>query len=572
MSSFGLDLKSPAPPPFWTALALIPHEPLKAMVSLRSHLFDEGGRDKSEILKYSGCLLSFDEARPKAPRGSKTPAEARLLAMLRRLVAMGMANDSTTVDEASAAIIAAREVAAILRRIWIADTCRANGQPLAAALALFRQESALMVTPAVSSYSHAPLIESAENDACRPETVSLWDNHQGYCRRPGENLVYAINKTTDVNQRSELALSFDIAIRNVAVVGGLDTILLPRLQAGDELGQLLAAVAAGTVPSRSWSRFHTDVRSHLSGAASRWFSQRFGSQRSLALSFVTGFAMKDLDLVQQPPDPEDLVDAATAGVWRTIDVHRVELRNVSGTTYSTLVGQDDYTATRVPLEIQQSWFASRAQRVTILGRLHRPAHSSGAGRFSSFVTYLRYNLGDAMFAGTLLRVAVALQRLVNRWRAYPSWGTVLLRDGAATRWLANARSATGRAAQAQLERALGHWVSSVGNESAWRHHGLLATWGPGHLVPATRGPDRRIEATANAIAAAFVVLSDAGLFDVLDLALEFTPIDHLVQMDLIAIQDPVSARKPLARAHSFERLRIAYEGKGVDALAGLEPR
>jgi hypothetical protein len=576
LASSGIDVNSPDPGPLMNQLARVEHQELRTLVQGRSHLFDERNMDAPSMTTMSGCLLSLAETKPAAPRGSQEPNLKRVWESLRRLrVLADGSKPAPSRNEAAATLIAAREVADIARRIGVVEATRPKQLELSESLALFRKEGTLFVTPAASSYGHAPLVATTTGPSCRPEGVHIWDNGVpgAYCQRPGENLVYATRKTTDVNLRSEWSVSFDAMIRNLVIVAGGDSILLPRLDAKDELYGWFRAVAARQIPSVAWSQFDADVRSQLSNTAALPFSRHplVGSQRTMATGLCVGIAMVECDLLPVLPEPEALIAGVVDRVQRLIRAHPTERHSSSGTTYAILLGGDDYASTRLPLELQQKWFGSRSNLVSLLGRSDRHTVSGADGRLSPFATYVRYNMGDAMFLGTILRVARSLQALVERWARQPTWGTALSSDVGVQNWLVKKETSDGISLQRKLDAAIGFWQRFVGNEFAWRHHGLVSSWArdaPGK-APSPSSTNPRIGAGAAHARTLVELLVQQDLVRGVCLALEFTPISALVDMHLIAIQDRDAARLPLARAHSFERLRLAYQGFGLDAAGGL---
>ena len=215
-----------------------------------------------------------------------------------------------------------------------------------------------------------------------------------------------------------------------------------------------------------------------------------------------------------------------------------------------LVGSD----TERCLDIQATWYASRTLPWTLVARKDRTAALQTLPRFPPFLTYLRFHSGDAVFMGVLLRAISKLKALDREWSRHADWGTELRDAFAASSW-----------SQATATELAGlvttHWRPKVGNETAWRHVGLIeaieaAGDSPTWLRPAVP-PSAKLKKTAEVARKTIEAIEQQDLMDALAAALSLTPITTLVDLDVL----PTGAsdrRLIRAKAHSFERLRLAY--------------
>ncbi|MEO1246114.1 MAG: hypothetical protein AAFX56_10575 [Pseudomonadota bacterium] len=586
----------------------MPYEKYSVLLPSRSHLFDESrstnrGGDADVLVDIAGCLVSAAELNEEIS-GSATAITIwdDLKALASEATQASRAPD---IKKIARAILFCRELNDLSRRLFF---CRQNSGefsiPVSECLAMFLQEGALFVTPPEDSFEHAPLVKTfgafsiekrqpstpKKPRGCRSERTFLSDKK---FRRPGCSSVYELRGFTTVRRSRAESLKLDAFWRTLIVNGGLDSISNPQLQSErdrlarrakrDELMQFYDLVRKNRKTVRA--------AGELEKLRKRMTTLRDGvgfSQRDVFDDVVIGLLMCELDTQENLQSVDRIFDNIRAEVMAHFDAHEVRVVRRGIRRFAHVLSDRNGTDVYRCLRVQIRWYSSRANWVTLVPRSER-GRIKKHSRISPFVAYLRFHSGDAIFVGILLRTVVNLEKIVTYWKANKAVvGDRLTKLMAGNKWIS-----TGGADRAQLKRDLErHWMKKVDTEAAWRHIGLideLKTGNPKTVPPwlakfkPRRG--RSVEITAGAIATRLMLAVDKyGLHEILEVALEFTPVDVLRKSGALVLAprrkvadiDPafmpgapdasriralrrVESRKTVGKAHNFERIRLVYE-------------
>lgn len=514
-------------------------EDLATTVPGRGHLVS--AEDRVSMVRDAGCLVSLDEiARAITIIADGDSLMADVLAFDE--AARGVAGPMIDFDAVARGVRGCRELYDAGRRLRFAvANATSFGITAAEALALHRQEGALAITPPEDSLLWAPLIDT-DSLTCRTARVTLDDP---LTERPGFSLVVPLQAAPIVAD-NDASKRFEVMRRNLLVTGGLDAIVSPALGiAGGDADELVQFFATGAfaVPRPA------DIES-IDVSLTRQVSD---GQGRMAIQMLFGLLMLRLE-AGPTPTAGALLGGLRAQLDALMAAHRVEQRTVDGRKDLFLLGDLDGTDIELVLQIQTSWYASRTRLHTLAARVDRTAARRAAPRLSPFLSYLRFHTNDAIFVGILLRTILRLTVIRNRWTTHPEWGTALPDALAASSFDAAEAATIGANVAA-------HWAPNVGTLTTWRNIGLLdeirAAGGAPAWLPAVPHPRGPILTRTAEIAAELVdAIIDQDLMDVLHAALSLTPIQQLQEVGVLA--GGPRRRMTLAKAHSFERLRIAY--------------
>lgn len=537
------------------------------------------------LIKTSGCLLSAQEIARTAseaniPAGPdpvaavveavgsvvSPPSLAQHLESLRTAAASAPAKDSPEARKAAHGLIATRETFDALRRFRIVTTLSsALGVPRSVLLALWRQESALVVSPPVSSYAHAPLVLTPS--PCRPEKVTL-----GILGglRPGFNLVFQRNTSAPLATTThDISRRMGLLFRNLLVLGGLDSVAIPRLSGSsagatshpnDELVQFLSrAKAAGTPQTVA---LNSAYRSHLSGGANN--QQRLFDETSLGLLMV-GMEAHGSPGAAPLPGAETLLDMLKA-TWDGLFSSHTSAS--ASNNHITLSADELGSETKQIVLLQASWFASRSHLDTLLAWRDRGGAVARLSKCSPLLTYLRFHLGDAPFAGILLRTVIGLEDIYRKALRDPWPGSEAFENAF------NPHRFSRSEANSLKHDLVTHFATSaVSTQTAWRHIGLidkiLTAGMPPAWLSAAAAPNHRLSKTADIVRKLLEVVEARDFLPAIEALFAVSPIRSLRSLNLVsAATDAEFVTRlgmPLVKAHSFDRLRQIYAKTHADA-------
>ena len=511
---------------------------------------------KGQIRKF-GCLVSAreiaDHINARFPELQKNQSSSALRIWLRELdqASRRSTAPATNTERATAArgLIAARELYDAARRFRY---CRPLPEledqvTRAELLALFRQEGSFVVSPPADTLPYAP-VTLTNTEGCRSAKTS---NEEGEVVRNGFCLMC---KKPEILTDSPEARSVYSAFVNLLAVGGLDTIALPSRTESDELLKVFEAFIDAAENGGLGGRPEPT-------ALPRFFRTREAlrsrDEKKLLLRLMLGLAIVRLD-AGELPEVDVLLVRAWADVVRVMEVHNsvaqgqdLALVNHNNATLSE-VDRDD--AARV-IEVQQRWYASRRKPETLLAHLDRRDRGKALEPFTPFVSYLRYNAGEAIFVGILLRCLLQFPSLLKSKRGSKDFQKNL-RDVQKT-WTTDEKSYF-KDVLRSLKRYESFWRDRVGKDTAWRHVGLIAklrsSSAPAWL-PTAADPDELKKAAGVAVQVVDC-LHRLRLFPAMMTLLEQTPIN-----DLFETVSGLDKRWQVifARAHTFVALRSAFD-------------
>jgi hypothetical protein len=535
--------------------AAAPDSPLSGLVPETAHVFDfavrrpgRGVGDKP--VSRSGCLVSLKEITRFVGLGTAPDALADALdAVTAAATASGPSPPAETVAKG---LIGCREVFDAVRRY---DLCGANAavtnQTLPVLMALYRQEGGLCVSPPASSYPHSPLINTAP-ETCRPDDVPF--EFVTTESRVGFNFTYE-QPGVDGTTLDGTSQAFGLTWRNMLTLGGIDSIFRPRLSAGDEVRHVLARASTAAPPIPALESLRTAIRAKLNPF-----------QRQLFGEMLAGLLMCELDSLSADslPEPIALLDTLRAAASGLVTAHVATRRG----NEIMLTATDDAAEARAVLALQARWFDSRSRLTTLLARTDR----AGAVAFNPlppFMAYLRFNVGDAIFAGILLRAIGALEAARTAATVSPWPHADQFLNALSASFITHPDVLRAR----KLVRD--HWKPKVGTETAWRHIGLVdelrQVGVPPVWLTTAPAPMPVLLKTADVARELVDILVRTDAIPVIDRLLYTAPISKTIALGVMdALPVGAKQRLPLVKAHSFDRLRIVYEKAAQDA--GLLPQ
>jgi hypothetical protein len=524
--------------------AAVPNSALSALVPQTAHVFDAADAP----VRSSGCLTSREEISRFVGAGAAPDALAAAIAQV--AAAVSGSGPPPAASDVAVGLLGCREVFDVVRRY---QSCEAHsvatGLPRPALLALYRQEGSLSISPPKTSYSHGPLIATAPM-TCRPDTVPF--GFDPTMSRVGFNFVY--DRTAfDATTLDPTSQSFGLAFRNMITLGGIDSIVNPRVSPEDELRHLLAKAKSAAPPVAAVTTLNSLVRAKLSPF-----------QRAIFDEVCIGLMMCELDSLggSQLPGPENLLDQLRTTMTDLVTTHAATRRGND----IMLTAKDDGPEARAVLALQTRWFESRTRWTTLLARADR-AGSIAFDQLPPFLAYLRFNTGDAIFGGIVLRAIGAMEAAKAKATLTPWPRADVFLTALAGTLLDHPDVLRAR----QLVRD--HWAPHVGTETAWRHIGLvdeLRNVGVPPLWLTTAPlPKPRLRKTADVAREMVDLVVGTDVAPAIEQLLYTAPISTVLSLGIMDALPVAARREPLVKAHSFDRLRIVYDKALRDA--GVAP-
>lgn len=541
--------------------AALPNQALNALVPETAHVFDAA----DPRFDRSGCLASSAEVATATGAGADANDLGAAIAAFAAAATQQQGAAAVSVQQAARGIRVTREVFDLVRRLNMCrDSATTVNAVFADVLGLFRQEGGLVLSPPHASYRHGPLIRTNANLAnCRssvinfagvPQVVPTWGSVN---ERVGFNLSYVMAGAVDQPLQHPVSRSFGMVWRNIQVMAGLDSIFRPRLHASDELIWLFERAAA-LAPIK---HLVNDVRPHLSAIQRDLLAGR--ANPPLRGGMPAGITMCVIDLLADDELPElealltdsvDLFDRLLAG--HATVAHSGEVILSADETSS------DATLT---LELQARWWRSRTQLSTLLARRDRTG-AVAFDDFTPFLAYLRFNAGDALFVGILLRTIAALDHARARAKKHAWPGSADFLDA-----LDKSLFTASDTAEADM-LVKTHWSQHVATETTWRHQGLVDAFRDRGVPPmwltTPPAPPPTLQRTADVARRCVDLIAGADLMAALDRLLRTMPLGMLHAFGLTdGFNTPADGRVAFSKAHSFYRVRTAYAN--AVATAGL---
>lgn len=535
----------------------VPVRRLMAIFPERKHLTET--EDSRDMCEYATCLLSSEEIRTHLKVKSLWDMLQSFEEAAQEHKARSDSAEAANKDVANG-IMAAREYFDLIRRVLF---CKFNaarlGLDIDELLALYRREGALVIPPPQNSFEHAPVIET--NDVCRPENILV--SVQGVSR-PAFNLRFPVN-----SGESEKKIILTAVTYNLLATGGLDTIVSPRSSRKDELGQIIrSSIYNAIYHSKDFPGSNYMIRLNT-----KYLEPPDGGVIKLLQNLIEGLAKTELELHQDIPAIDILLDAALKRLDGLIDTHRIETRE----GFAFLLAADKGEETRNCLEVTSDWYSSRKTLRTLLAYQDRSGMAGLDQTLSTFATYLRYNLGDLLFVYNLSCLVFRLGNFYKSWpknkkhklNAAVGPGRLGFREALEnSNWFQDeARReelidkakksykfwcTIQRKEQQEREKLTWHFV---GISCALRANAPDKQWK--NLVTLSEY-DQNLQKVAQQAATVVRPIAELNLLNPLCVLLEFLPLSTLKLYGLW--------RKPLAKAHSFEQLRMAYRRGLPDEL------
>ena len=506
---------------------------------------------KAHMVSVSGCLVSAQEiAQGIASDGTVESIFRDLDSLKAAASAKELPEDK---QQVARGIRATRELFDASRRFkYITTSSVELNLDFVELFALYRQEAALCVTPPQDSFLCGPLINTAEDCThyqCRRSHVIFRGDRT--LERPGFNLVYKFNQNTPADGARDESCRLDMLVRNLLVIGGLDVIVSADfwLPQKDELRQVF---------KQAWNK-GSPLSKALQNFKSSLYNKVAPSQRRFLLELAMGRLMLDIDDMDQIDDLENMLD----GMVRELNELFVSHNHYPSSPHTDkdifLLGDRIGADTSSCLKVQAKWYHTRTKPYTLLAWANRStANVKQLPRFSTFLSYMRFNGGDPVFMGVLLRSITKLDKLDAKWKDKQATFGTRFRDEFS-------KANRSKTKPSNLQRDLDKFwkTGKVRTGTAWRHVGLIQALKDSGNYPRwlkDPQPDANLSKTAEIAWRVMSAIADQRLLDCLSAGLEFTPIDTLKDLNMIptasTIEDP---RAILVNAHSFERLRLAYE-------------
>jgi hypothetical protein len=468
--------------------------------------------------------------------------------------------------EVALALRYVRELHDVVRRFALCDKKAKDVKvDTAEMLAIYRREGAFVITPFASSYRHAPLI-GAKTGTCRPDGAPVWDKST---KRGGFVLSHEQASTATPSKNDDVSRSFGLVIRNIVCLAGVDTIIMPRLPAGDELIALLDTAFKRKPKPGPLEHLQKQVEARLSTAPKSKGTvlarqNSITSQFDIFIGLCIGLLMLRIEEVapdQKLPSVDDLLAKLETDFNALLKAHRPTAPQ-GGRVF--LEADDDGSDGELSMELEASWYASRARVDTLLARRDRTKLGT-LPRLSPFLAYMRFHLGDVSFMGAKIRFLVNFQALVAeaKKRKLP-WDhpDEFLSLASKVPWsLAETKRATTWQSQWQ----------TVGGEQAWRHVGLIEALGnDGLRAPWLKDAKKalsstppktaaKIEKTAKTALEVIEFYDRKKMFELFDVFMRTTPVAITAEkFPIVKLSDAAHQRQAVAKTHNFEQLRIVY--------------
>lgn len=523
------------------------------------------------MMKRAGCLMSLAEI-SKHVEGSAESAETVATKLLALQTGGAQAEDlglPRIVDDKqiALAILYVRELFDVVRRFAIClGAAQDHDLDVAEMLALYRREGGFVIAPPVSTYRSAPLIATTSG-GCRINGSPVWDSTT---KRFGFVISHDRASPRTPSKDDPVSRSFGLMIRNIVALAGVDTVIMPRLPAADELIAALGAALGHTPRPAPLDELRRDVlarlsRSPLTRGTLHGRQNSIASQADIFDGLSVGLLMlriEEIKLDDSLPAADVLFEKLKDDMTGLLAAHPASSTQ-GGKVF--VDSDDDGSDTRFALRLGASWYASRRRVDSLLARRDRTRQGE-LDRFSPFLGYLRYHLGDVSFMGAIIRFLSNFEALVKEAKKRPArWprSDEFLQTAGSVVW---SRAETRAAAPWSA-----HW-RTVGGETAWRHHGLLAAlranalsapWlsdAERALARAPASSIARMTRTADTAFAAVKTMEDKTLWEEFDVLLRTAPVKLVTEtFPLIGLADAGSRRRAMAKAHNFEQLRIVYQ-------------
>lgn len=527
--------------------------------------------ESAVMMKRAGCLMSLAEISEHV-EGSVSSSDAVATKLLALQTGGAQATDlglPTIADERqiALAILYVRELFDVIRRFSVCQAAATDYElEVAELLALYRREGAFVIAPPVSTYRLAPLIATSST-GCRINGSPVWDTTT---KRFGFVISHDQASPRTPSKDNPVSRSFGLMIRNIVALAGVDTVIMPRLPAADELVVALGAALGHKPQPAPLAELRRDVLARLSRTP---FTRGtlHGRQNSIAgqADIFDGLGVGLLMLRMEEVKPDESLPAADK-LFERQQEDMMGLLNAhpaaspqGGKVF--VESGDDGDDMRFALQLGASWYASRRRVDTLVARRDR-ARLGESERLSPFLGYLRYHLGDVSFVGTIIRFLTNFKALLaeaRRHRATWPRSDEFLTAASGVAW--------SHAESLAVAPMLAHW-RGVGGEAAWRHHGLLAAlranalsapWLTEAERALSRAPARSIAhmtRTADTAFAAVKTLEDKNLWEAFDVLMRTAPVKVVAEsFPLIGLGDAGARRRAMAKSHNFEQLRIAYQ-------------
>ncbi len=284
-------------------------------------------------------------------------------------------------------------------------------------------------------------------------------------------------------------------------------------------------------------------------------------QKVSLLRLMLGLAMVELDGNETVPSLSVLLSQSWSEASRLLAAHPVaqaarDLHLLNGSKLGAAGTTDDDVQSC--LRVQQRWYLSRKNPVTLLAHVDRHPLDPPLLPFPPFVAYVRFNAGDAVFVGILLRCLLAFDKLRGNRSVSSEFRQELTRvqDG----WSSADRSEWRR----QLGALVQHekfWKKNVkstaSEETAWRHVGLVRKLRAAGVAPWLTDPPST-PTLARASSAAVQVMATLHGFQLLEAMNRLLENTRVTVLFRFVNGLPADWMKIFAKAHTFEALRRAY--------------
>lgn len=531
------------------------------------------------LVRRPACLVSLDEAASTIKRGAR---EEDMLRAVRAVYAgEGLPEDD---DEKVLGARGVRELYDSIRRYRIASAIGAGlGIPRSLVYAYWRQEGNLITSPPRSSYDHAPLVDTRPN-TCRSPCVSF----DGDARRDG--FVLSLWKPKEL----EAVFEWPMTRAALLTLGGLDQIVVPLLSEQDELWVLLKAAAGrahflrlhnvfGAEGLAAQKAFADSLPADVIAADEENATDdvKFRAGARALFNVIAGLASLQLEVGLDDDIPaqvraQGLAPTEARGtekyLWTAeerllglLDGHPAKWSAFHDRDHFFLASPDDARDIVRVLYTGCELLESRRSMTSFLALRDRGT-APGLPPLSDFMTYLRFHLGDVLFGSYLVRVGAQLTRLPGEARFRRGTQFMLDLQGVSlpdvfTKCMKRIRDTVWRKLPSQ------RLARKQQSETVWRHIGLLdrlrgaatkADW-----LPPTPAPDPLVLDAADAASEIVTLLHRHNALPAIETFLyrtRYTTLKELAagENGLFPSRDPVVALAPLAKAHSFVRLKADF--------------
>lgn len=462
-------------------------------------------------------------------------------------------------QRAGRGLLGAREIYDVAHRFQFASQKIQTSQmrvDFGELLALHRAEGTFCLPPPEKSLIQGPLILTGSSTARASQTVMPVDKDpEVVVERPGFCMQLPLGSGIAVEDRKSLAIKM-----NLLGLGGLDNLAHWAIDFHDKANELFSTLVAAETSAA------IGTRTFISKANAWLNSVSAPHPRAEVRTILGGLLMAAVEDFPPPGTLNPLFD----GQGIRIDRLRAIALDLRGSALSVM-DNDARDCAREILGLAWQWYMSRTRPETLLAWRDRP-FAPTTPRFSPFVSYLRYHSGDVIFVGILLRVLYNLPKLEKAWNQLLNRAPFRKYAGEDNR---NLLTALAESDYAQIPRTrntldpfkplLDVWSDNnkarydmSRGESVWRHVGLIDTLSKTYRAPwmtPAPAPQADIKELADTVKSLVERLQAYHLMEVVNRALEFTPVETLKDNDAITSLN----RKNFYKAENFERLRLFYD-------------